>query len=231
MLIGICDDEKIWLDYIYASINKYITIHNISAEIYTYERGEDLFEQYKFFDLLFMDIDLGTQNGIDITKHIRQLDQNVEIVFLTSHVERMHDAFSVKAYNFLDKDFNYETIEQCLANFFRQKKENSELTIQHNGQNLTLNYSDIIMIEAKHNGSILYLKNETNLNTPYVLNDWETMLKSNRFFRSHKSFIISIPHICRISKIITLTNGYQALLSRYRRKELDQCWIDFSLNL
>lgn len=231
MIIGICDDEKIWLDYIHASVKKYIVTNNISAEIYVYEKGESLFQNYKFFDLLFMDIDLGTENGIEITKHIRQIDPKVEIVFLTNHVESMRDAFSVKAYNFLDKDFKYETIEECLAKYFQQIKESTQINISYNGHDLLLNYSDIIMIEAKRNGSFLYLKNNTNLETHYTLSEWESMLKSKRFFRSHKSYIISIPHICNVSKKITLTNQYKALLSRYKHKELISSWIEFSLDL
>ena len=49
-------------------------------------------------DILFLDVVMPGQNGMDVAKEIRQYDTNMKIIFLTSSPEFAVESYSVGAY-------------------------------------------------------------------------------------------------------------------------------------
>ncbi len=58
-------------------------------------------------DLVFMDIGLPGQNGIETAKMLRQKDSNVCIIFLTELIQFAVEGYEVHAYDYLVKPMNY----------------------------------------------------------------------------------------------------------------------------
>ena len=153
--IGVCEDESIWRSHIEEVVKKVFKIKEEVLLLKSYSGGEALFCGYEGLDLVFMDIEMPGMDGIETAKRLRKIDSKVEIVFLTSHLEVMQEAFQVKAFRFLDKDFKYETIEICLESFFKEKNSFFDIVLETKGETIFLNTKEIIMIEATKNGTII----------------------------------------------------------------------------
>ena len=65
-------------------------------------------------DVVFMDIDLGGENGLECAKAMTEVDPKVKIVFATAHSEYMANAFEIYAFDYLVKPFDMERINKTL---------------------------------------------------------------------------------------------------------------------
>lgn len=112
MRIAICDDNK--RDT--AFLRDIIMQKNESVVIDCYESGADFLaaQQELSHDLVFMDIYLNGENGIDVIRKMREIPSQTEVVFTTVSDEHAVDAFSVRALHYLVKPFGEEDVAECM---------------------------------------------------------------------------------------------------------------------
>ena len=88
--IGICDDELLYRIKIKDILKELLRSYSINYNIYEFSSGEELLNNYpKGLDILIMDIQMKIVNGMYTARKIREFDQNLEIIFMTSFSEFM----------------------------------------------------------------------------------------------------------------------------------------------
>lgn len=108
MKIAICDDEAILI----AQVEQLLQQSELDKmdTITTFSSGEALLAAYvqKYtFDLIFLDVQMESGiNGIKTAHRLREIDDVVMIVFLTSYGQYKDDAFDVSAAQYLMKPIN-----------------------------------------------------------------------------------------------------------------------------
>lgn len=83
--IAVCDDEEIIRKQIKNYISEYFSTKKINFEIYEFSSGIDLLQssQKNIFSFIFLDIDLGKYNGVNIAKSIRDIQVSpINILFV-----------------------------------------------------------------------------------------------------------------------------------------------------
>ena len=55
------------------------------------------------FDIIFLDIEMGQEDGITVARRIRKIDKKVLIVYVTSHENYMMESFEIRPFRFLVK--------------------------------------------------------------------------------------------------------------------------------
>lgn len=82
--IAICDDEMIIRKQLGSNISHYLSMRKIKFKLYYYKYGNDLLEASNQIDFsfIFLDIDLGNCNGVEIAKKIRKIKLNQSTLFL-----------------------------------------------------------------------------------------------------------------------------------------------------
>ena len=158
-------------------------------------------------DVVFMDIDLGGESGLDCAKAITEVDPKVKIVFATAHSEYMANAFEIYAFDYLVKPFNMERIANTLDRIksmsdVKESSEKSEsvhdkLIIKGKEEINLVDTSDIIMIERVDGMSRIVTSDEIFLTTQ-SLAALEEKLNPDKFIRSHKSYIIRVDAIKKL---------------------------------
>ena len=101
MKILIIDDDKKFTNTLKDDIKNFFQKTNDKAIITVIN---DEFDQVDLFDnyhIVFLDIDLITNNGLIIAKQLRELDNNVMIVFISSRSNLVFKTFVVKPFYFL----------------------------------------------------------------------------------------------------------------------------------
>ena len=102
--------------------------------------------QESLFDIAFLDIELGTYNGIWLAKQLKDLQPKLSIIFVTSYSEYAVEAFSIHATGYLLKPIQMEHIQRELTFLYPNLPLSAKLvTIQTfgdfavsvNGQTLT----------------------------------------------------------------------------------------------
>ena len=168
------------------------------------------------FDALFVDIDLGGENGTTLASMIRGIQPEAQIVFATAYGEYAVRAFELAATDYLLKPFDLErvakTVERLRKNVRpeNQDLEIDKLMVSTGTAFLLLDVSEILYIETENRGCRVhsmagsYLQNES-------LSFYESRLHGHRFFRVHKSFLVNLEYV---SEMVPFHNGGYALRVR-----------------
>lgn len=86
--IVICENDKNDQEFVKAKVVEILDDLNIEYEIKVYNSGDDLLEGYdKYTDIILLDIQMYGLDGMETARKIREFDDNVEIIFITSFVE------------------------------------------------------------------------------------------------------------------------------------------------
>ena len=114
--IAVCDDNSEFLERTVHMIEKWSEQSRIPAEILRFDNGDALIEKNAVvrIDIIFLDIIMPFLNGMDTAKELRQVNNAVKIVFLTSSPEFALESYSVKAKDYLLKPITYEKIKEIL---------------------------------------------------------------------------------------------------------------------
>ena len=158
-------------------------------------------------DVVFMDIDLGGESGLDCAKAITEVDPKVKIVFATAHSEYMANAFEIYAFDYLVKPFDMARIGKTLDRIKSMSVEKAEVEkAEHQYEKLIIrgkeeinlvDLDDIIMIE-RNDGMSRIVTNEEVFLTSQSLQSLEEKLDPQKFIRCHKSYIIRMDAIRKL---------------------------------
>lgn len=94
MNIAILDDSKEDLRQVKSVISSYYESQNTSADIHLYSSAEAFFTKYipGFYDLIIMDIYMGSMTGMDAARKLREARDTAALIFISSS-----DSFAVEA--------------------------------------------------------------------------------------------------------------------------------------
>ncbi|MBO4678268.1 MAG: response regulator transcription factor [Lachnospiraceae bacterium] len=158
-------------------------------------------------EVVFMDIDLGGESGLECAKAITEVDPKVKIVFATAHSEYMADAFEIYAFDYLVKPFDMERINRTLDRIKamndsvktddKSAASSEKLIIRGKEEINLVDIKDIIMVERTDGMTRIVTGDEVFL-TSQSLSAIEEELPSDKFMRCHKSYIIKIDAVKKL---------------------------------
>ena len=119
MRIAICDDERYWVDTLHKMVTQWALERSTLVDIEIYSMGsqleEDLLLKHAHFDVIFLDIEFHEENnGIDISKSIRRMGNNVQIIFVSAYALKASEGYYVDALGFLVKPYEYKNVAHFL---------------------------------------------------------------------------------------------------------------------
>lgn len=229
--IAICEDEDFFLEKIYESTTKYIENKNLIANISTFELGEDLLATNNHFDIILLDIKLGTMNGMEVAKQINASGFKSNIIFITSCEEYSLQAFDVNAVHFLVKPISDEKLHVALERAIKRlaKEKNDTLTINKGSEVEVIYICDILYIEVMdHKIHIKTLHDDY-----YYIGKLSTLEErlDECFFRCHRSYIVNLNFIVKKDQYTVMVKGGDMIfISRRNSKELTDRLLKFFKN-
>lgn len=203
MKIAICDDEKIFRDQIKSCISE------VSRDFKPdeYVCGNDLVNSRVEYDIIFLDIDMPGISGIETAEKLRGLGAEAEIIFLTSHVEFVYEAFKVRAFRFLQKPVEPDKFGEAFRNAVLNC-EKEKIVIEYKGQVTEMYIDNIVYIESSGEGSFIYDSKGSYCQSPVPLKEWNEKLKDHPFYRIHKTYLVSMKYVSTFEKNTLKLVGY-----------------------
>ena len=217
--IGICDDELLYRIKIKDILKELLRSYSINYNIYEFSSGEELLNNYpKDLDILIMDIQMKIVNGMYTARKIREFDQNLEIIFMTSFSEFMQEGYEVKAYRYILKPINERKISKnilpCIDEVMKKKKNYLSINVK--------NYIDrikIVYIETARPNILIYT-HDNMYTTKMTISKIEKILSEYGFFRCHNSYIVNLKLIESMNGNTVVVKGKNIPISKYRVKDL-----------
>ena len=213
--IAVCDDSPDFLQRAVQLIQRWSEQSGIPAEIYRFDNGDALIAKNAAMrmDIIFLDIIMPLQNGMDTARELRQSDNAVKIIFLTSSPEYALESYEVKAQGYLLKPITYEklkeTLDECSRTFDAEPK-NIVLKTAFGYQKLY--FSDIEYAEAQNKKVVFYLKTGRSVEAADPLYALENRFAQNDgFFKCHRSYIVYLPNVDHFSMTEIITKSGRSI--------------------
>ncbi len=186
------------------------------AGFFSSSKQVEAFLQNETVDILFLDIDLNGESGIELRKKLLEIPA---CIFITSHPEFALDGFTLNALDYLVKPFDKERFNQTIsriksyfeirekAALYDSKVEGECIVIKEGHDQVKVPLKDILFLEALKDYTLVV----TNKKKHCVLCNLGTMLKQDcfsDFIRIHRSYAVAKSAIKRIgsSAIKTVTD-------------------------
>lgn len=220
--IVICENDKNDQEFVKAKVVEILDDLNIEYEIKVYNSGDDLLEGYdKYTDIILLDIQMDGLDGMETARKIREFDDNVEIIFITSFVEYALEGYEVNAYRYLLKPVKDENLMTSLINCLNDRNfVKRSIVIKEGDTRIKISLKDIMYIEVQGNDITVHTLKDT-YRTKGTMSNFETEINSNMFVRCHKSYLVNLEYIKSIKRYTSiLVNDEEVPLSRNKYKEI-----------
>lgn len=232
--IGIVDDEEPMLGIVQYYIEKSIGPGD-KVEVFTFLNGDIFLNEVRRgskFDILFTDIQMTVMDGMELGREIKQLQPDLYVVFITSHMEYAAESYVIEAYQYILK----QDMEHRLPIVVRRlidkisKDEGGQYRLVGTTNIQKIFYRDIIYIcKAKASKYVQYFTVDNEYKERATLEQIFRELHSKEFILVERSYIVNMKHIYRISgNTIYLKNDNQVAISRARlsevKKKINEYW-------
>lgn len=225
--IAICDDEQDQIEHIASVVSAWSIQNSCTCDITTFTSAEAFlfaYEDNKTYDILLLDVEMKNVTGIELAKRIRRDNSRAEIIFVTSHFEFIGEGYEVDALHYLIKPVLGEKLMQVLCKAAEKLSvEPPSVVITCDGETVRLFESDILYIESFLH-YIIIQTTDKEYKIKESISSFAQKL-SDDFYRIHRSYLVSLKHITRISRTSVNIGKTELPLSRGKYDDINRAFI------
>ncbi len=230
--IAICDDDIRDLQQIASLLEAYR--HESKAEL-TYASFQSAIEllvsmENSDYDVLLLDVLMPGMSGMQVAREIRQRNNLIQIVFLTSSPEYAVESYSVRAHYYLLKPASEENLFPILNKLLDDfKKPEEALCIKTQSSVFSLPYGKIEYIEVSSKRLYFYLTDRSMREVTGRLADFEqVLLKRPSFIKVHRSYLVNLQWVQEIRQGELVTaSGWRVPVSRAAYSQVRTTYTQF----
>ena len=235
--IAFCDDDMEVLHQMNELLDRYRVERN---EDITYAAFQSPFELLTEIekgirpDILFLDVVMPGQNGMDVAKEIRQYDANMKIIFLTSSPEFAVESYSVGAYFYQLKPIWEESFFRLMDAVLVEceKKKKNSLILRSKDGITRIDLQQLEYCEVLGRKLLFHLENGAVLESAGSLDDLAgQLMQYSNFFRPHRSFLVNMEYIQNISsRSIKMVNDAEIPIPHGKCSEIKNTYMEYAFN-
>ena len=160
-------------------------------------------------DVIFLDVEMPKMNGMEVAKILMELKKRPLIVFATAYPDFAAEAFRYEATDYLLKPYDedrlqqtIQRIEKLLANPVEPTHEVAKplgkLAVEVDGEIFYIEPKEVIYIYRDEKVSKIITTSQS-YEVRTTLKELESRLIPFSFFRIHKSFLVNLTYISRLT--------------------------------
>ncbi len=219
LLVAVCDDDPAQVQYLTALASCWANQREITLCVQPYTTAEAFYFDWSsgvVFDILLLDIQMPGMDGVALARRLRQSGGQLVIIFITAFNDCMDQGYEVDALHYLLKPVNekklFATLNRALESLDRQRRT---VVLEIDGALEQIPIDEILYLEALSHTVMLY-----TIRKSYALRQPMRQLEvdlGEGFFRCHRSYLVALRYIRRITRdTVLLENGQSLPLSRKR---------------
>lgn len=226
--IAICDDEILVVANIENRLQELCKETVTEVEIDAFYDGSTLAEHIrngKRYDIIYLDIEMVKQNGVDAARTIRKLDTKALIIYVTSHESFAKEVFEVSAFRFITKPIDPDIFRKYFIDAKKEIFRNPKyFQYRYNKISHRVSIDDIMYFQSDKR--VTYIVTIDGSQKCYSkLNDIEQKLieANTHFYRTHQSFLVNPRYVSTyIYDTLVLMDGTTLTISENRRKTVSE---------
>ncbi|TCN22389.1 LytTR family two component transcriptional regulator [Mesobacillus foraminis] len=159
-------------------------------------------------DVVFLDVEMPKMNGMEAAKALSEFKKVPLIVFATAYPQFAAEAFRYNAVDYLLKPYEEDQLKETVDRVEKKlnpvieadagRSSGGKLAVEADGEIFYLDPNEILYLYRDEKVTKLITKTG-KFETKTPLKDLEARLSSYHFFRIHKSYVVNLDYVTRLT--------------------------------
>ena len=221
--IAIVEDNNADAEILESYIKSYMDQDGVEHHVERFSDASSFLKEYKpIFDIIFMDIELPDDNGMNLAKKLRTIDDFTMIIFVTNMSQFAVNGYEVNAFDFIVKPVNYLTFAMKMNRAVRHlsRVKDMSVSIKTDTGTVFVSASKIKFVETQNHGVIYHLSDGAQIVSRDAMKNVEGVLKEESgFFKCNRCYLVNLRYVDKVDSSVVVIDGNELLISRPRKKE------------
>lgn len=233
--VAFCDDDSSAINQLHTFLKQYREERNEIINDTAFYNPLDLLSKIERgfrYDILFLDILMPGENGINAAAEIRKYDNNVKIIFLTSSSEFAVQSYTVGAYYYqlkpVQKDNFFHLMDSVLS--VCRKEQRNSLVLRCKTGITRIETEQLEYCEVFHRTLFIHLNNGKVLESIGSLDELSRQLAAyGGFLRPHRSYLVNLEYVQTLSyRAIIMTSQTEIPIPRGKYNEIKNAFLEYA---
>ena len=200
--VAILEDQEVDSKRLRGFLKRYGEEHGVELTATVYRDGTELLDGYEGgFDLLFMDIELPQMNGMITAERVREMNEQIPIIFTTNMAQYAIKGYEVGALGFMVKPISYVLFENYLTKALAICRRNEQLRASStvklgNGSSFRqLNMDEIVCIVKDRNYLVYRLSSGEEIRERGAMKDVLPRFENTTIKQCATGCLVNLRHI------------------------------------
>lgn len=234
MHIALVDDEQGCIDEISEICREFGQDHGVETQISAFSDGEGFLGSLekcgeRGYDIVFMDIFMRGMDGVTAAKKLRRNNSACILIFLTSCGERMPEAFSCHAFEYIIKPYTPMRVRNVLRDALVLLPDSSNyIEIYSNRRTVRVPVETIVSAVTDAHYLEIGLSDGTMLRSRMTMTEFMERTDDPRFLSINKGIVVNADFVVGFEdNCCLLENGRFSIRVRDRLK-IEQTFLDYN---
>lgn len=231
--VAICDDDIDAIEKLDGILNTIAARNCIKLETEGFTDGSNLLHYMEAnkdqYDLIYLDIEMNQIDGLETAKRIREINEQVYLIYVTCYDKYALEAYEVHPYNFIIKPVSEKTVESSFMNIYERIRADAGFyEYKYNKDYYKIPISDILYFESDKRRIKVHLVGGIIQIYYDKLSAIEKKLQDSKadFWRIHQSFLINVSHIRHVTfEYVELSDKSRLNISKNRRNNVNENYL------
>lgn len=235
MYIAICDDDSKIINGLKIDIYNIFKSLKAEVDVSVFVNGTELIDTIKkekiHYDILLLDIDMPNISGLEVAKILRETNEDIIIIFISSYEKYVFDSFEYNPFRYIRKNRIKEELNIALksAYILYKKRERRYIVIKSDDGDCRVEQSEICYFEIVKRKLFIHLADNKVLSVWKPIKDFINELDNDNFVKIHSGCVVNMKYIKEYTSYdVILDNGEKLFTSRAGMKilkdELTRYW-------
>lgn len=232
MILGICDDDKKWRKHARKILESFAFVAQVNIKIVEFSDSEELFAYDENpLDALFLDIELGSENGIFVARELNRYWGNCKVIYMTNYIFYATEVYNTEHIWFVLKEQFEDKVGDIVNRLLHEIDQKEQRFVMETPEKnlIAIAPADICYVERERRTT----KISTIWGNYQVIDKLETIipqLSEVDFSRCHSSIIVHFRYVRELQKdSYLLYNGDTVQISRRYAKTTREDFLRWSV--
>lgn len=227
--IAFVEDDPAVMETLVDYIRRYERQYGGSFELMQFSDGDEIVSDYRaIYDIIFLDVQMKRMDGMTAAEHIRKVDSDVILVFITNMAQFAIRGYAVDAMDYVLKPVPYFAFSQQLQKALARvkKRGNSFLNLSVDGGLRRVAVSSVYYLESDGHRVNLYTE-AGPITAAGSLKDFEEKLAEQNFVRCNSGYLVNLAQVTSVQQSVAQVGPHAVQISRPRKKAFMEALTDY----
>lgn len=224
-MVAILDDDKVFVSLLKGMLEEWCQREEQEFVVECFVTPRDLEASIKRYDLVFMDIVLPGDNGIELVEKLKRTGRFNDVIYVSAYDMNVYQVFGSQPIAYIRKTFMKNDLEIAMG-LYRNHLRKNIIYIPEGKKIHCFCPDEIMYLQSNRHYIEVYMENGDKSLLRGKMDEMEQLLKDYDYIRIHMSYLVNLKYVICIDKNhIQLSNHQCCKISmKYKKRVYEKLY-------